>query len=165
MRYVLVLANFSVAKHQHALGVLGDVVLVGDQDDGQSFVVQVLENFHDFDGRAAVQISRRLVRQQDRRLVHQRAGNGYALLLPAGHLRGKVLRAIREAHHGQRIGSSLAALGLVNSRVQRWQFHIFERRGSRQQVESLKDESNFLVANQRERFFVVLRNIGIFEQV
>src|SRR5712692_4343129 len=165
MGHALVFAYLSVAKNKHALGELRDVVLVGDQHDGQSFVIQVLENLHDLDRGAAVEISGGLVGQQNRRLVHQRARNGHALLLPTGHLRWKMLRAIRKPNHGQRFGSSLGAFRLRNSRIQRRQFHILERRRSRQQVESLKNKSNLLIANQRQGFLVVLRNVNAFQQV
>src|ERR1700722_15563685 len=44
----LVFANLAIAEYQHALGVLSDVVLVGYHHNGQSLVIQVLKNLHDF---------------------------------------------------------------------------------------------------------------------
>lgn len=81
-----VLADCSVTKHKNAFGELGDVVFVRDENDGQPLIVEVLEDFHDFNGSAAIEIPGRLVREQDRRTVHESTRNGHALLLAAGHL-------------------------------------------------------------------------------
>jgi hypothetical protein len=40
--------DFSVANENDAMSVLGDVQLVGDQDDGVALTVKVFEQVHDF---------------------------------------------------------------------------------------------------------------------
>ena len=45
-----------------------------------------------------VEVAGRLVGQDQRGLVHQRPGNGHALLLPARHLRRLVVGAVGQAH-------------------------------------------------------------------
>src|SRR5579864_8566956 len=77
----IVLADPAVAEDDHPPGELGDVELVGDEHDGQAAVVEVLEDLHDLDRGAAVEVPGRLVRQQDPGAVHQGAGDGDALLL------------------------------------------------------------------------------------
>ena len=77
----LILTDPSVAKYDHPLRELRDVVLVGDQDDGQSPVIQVLKDLHHFDGSTAVQIPRGLIGQQNGRVVHQPTGDCDPLLL------------------------------------------------------------------------------------
>src|SRR3712207_6858824 len=47
-----------------ALGVLGDLGLVGDEHDGDPLVVELLEERHDLDGRPAVQIPGGLVGEE-----------------------------------------------------------------------------------------------------
>src|SRR5207247_630188 len=63
----LVLADVAfdqaVAQADDAAGVAGDVLLVGDDDDGVALRVQVLEQLHDFLARAGVEIAGRLVGQ------------------------------------------------------------------------------------------------------
>src|SRR5437016_8988777 len=49
--------------------------------------------------------------------------------------------------------------------IQRWQFDIFQSGGACQQVESLKNESDFLIADERQRPFVVLGNVDAFQQI
>ena len=70
------------------------VQFVGDHDDGDALVVEFLEHAHDFDARLAVEVAGRLVGQQQRRLVDQRAGDGDALLLAAGKLVGMMVGAL-----------------------------------------------------------------------
>jgi hypothetical protein len=72
------------------------------QHDRQSLVIQILEYLHDLDRCPAVEISCRLIRQQDRRPIHQGASDGHTLLLTSRHLRGKMLSAIRQPNHRQR---------------------------------------------------------------
>ena len=74
-------------------------MLVGDQHDRQSLVVQILKNLHDLDGGAAVEIAGGFIRQQNRRTIHQRARYGDPLLLPSRHLRRKMLRSIGKTDH------------------------------------------------------------------
>ena len=58
----------AVAEGDLAMGVLRDVVLVGDEDDGDALLaVQGLQDFHDLDARPRVEVAGRLVGQQDLR--------------------------------------------------------------------------------------------------
>src|SRR5580765_1253668 len=57
-----------------------------DHDDGYSAVVELLENIHDFDTRVSIEIAGRFVREDERRVVAESAGDGDALLLSAGKL-------------------------------------------------------------------------------
>src|SRR5262245_60344831 len=63
-----------------------DVGVVGDHDDGCPGPVDPVQQPHDLDGRIGVEVTGRLVRQQDERAVDERAGDGDALLLAAGEL-------------------------------------------------------------------------------
>ena len=92
----IVFPDFSVPENQNAFSELSDVVLMRDQHDRQPLFVQILKNLHDLHRRPAIQIPRRLVRQQNRWTIHQRPCNGHSLLLPSGHLRRKMLRPFRQ---------------------------------------------------------------------
>ena len=61
-----------------------------------------------------------------------------------------MLGAVLQPNHGQCLARPFHPLLLANVRVNRRQLHIFERRGARQQIEALKYESNFLIANGRK---------------
>src|SRR5215471_5113840 len=71
----LVLPNSPVLENQHAPGELGDIGLVGDQDDRQSLIVQRLKDLHDLHRGPAVEVSRGLISEKDRGPVDQRAGD------------------------------------------------------------------------------------------
>ena len=58
-----------------------------------------------------IQVSGRLVREQDGRIAGQRARDRHALLLTARELRRIMLDAVRHAHALQRLVDALLALG------------------------------------------------------
>src|ERR1700751_2704924 len=72
---LLVAGNNAVFAVNHTVRVLGDIVLVRDQDDCVSLALQTVKQRHDFHASLRVQVSSRFVRQNDRGLVHQRARN------------------------------------------------------------------------------------------
>ena len=86
----------AVADGDRAMGVGGDVGLVGDEDDGVAGLVETREHAHDFDAGLRVEVAGRLVGEQDRRVVHQRARDGDALALTARQLVRPVRRARRQ---------------------------------------------------------------------
>src|SRR5260370_1863469 len=55
--------------------------------------------------------------------------------------------------------------GFVDLCVERRQLCIFEGSGACQQIEALKDKSNFLISNEGQCLLVVLRYVDPFEQV
>src|SRR5262245_12188300 len=76
--------NFAIFEHHHTLRIFRNVMFVGDENERNSlFAVEPLENFHDLDGSAGVEIARWLVSQDQCRSIHERASDGDALLLSA----------------------------------------------------------------------------------
>ena len=59
----------------HAVGIAGDVVLVGDQHDGVALPVQAVEQGHDFVARLRVQVAGGLIGQDDGGIVDEGAGD------------------------------------------------------------------------------------------
>ena len=62
---LLVFDDVAVAQADVAAAVLGDVGVVGDEDDGASLAVQLLEEDEYLEGRARIQVARGLVGQDD----------------------------------------------------------------------------------------------------
>src|SRR5687767_8672406 len=81
MSLPLVALHPAVADLQHAVGVRGDVVLVGDEDDRVAVRVELLEHAHDLLAGGAVEVPGRLVGEKDRRPHDEGAGDGDALAL------------------------------------------------------------------------------------
>src|SRR5207302_9342981 len=73
----------TVANVNDTVSVHGDVVLMRYQDYRVALLVQALEQRHDLVAGGRVEGAGRLVRQEDRRVVHQGERNCYALPLSA----------------------------------------------------------------------------------
>jgi len=157
----------SIAHDEVAFAESRDVEFVGDHYDGDSLVVEFLKNAHHFNGGFAVEIARWLVGEQDLRLIDERSRDRHALLLSSGKLAGKMSRAVRESDRGQ---GPFRALAHVPARaampaIEHRQLDIFECGRAREEIETLKNETELFVAKVGEFVAVELRNIDSVEQV
>ena len=158
----------AVAEADDACPVLGDVVLVRDQQDGDALLgIQALKDAHHFDARSRVEVAGRLVGENQRRLIDQRARNRDALLLPARQLIRMMVRALAEAHRFQRGHGARVPLGRFHRlvRVEQRQLDVIERRGARQQVEPLKHEPDLVVAHFGELVAAELGDVASVEEI
>src|SRR3954453_2760338 len=79
--------DVTVLEADHSGAVFGDLVVVGDQDDGDPALhPKTLEDFHHLNARARVEVARWFVGQEDRGLRHERTCDRDTLLLSAGQL-------------------------------------------------------------------------------
>ena len=79
-----------------ALGALGELEVVGDEDEPERLrPLQFFEKIDDVAFGVLVEVARRLVREQQRRRVDERARDGNPPLLAAGHAAGISIHAIR----------------------------------------------------------------------
>src|SRR5690606_37396822 len=86
-----VLDHAAVAEPDEATGVLGNRRVMRDEDDRPAFLIELREQRQNFRAALAVERASRLVGQNDGGVVHERAGNGHALLLAARELCRPVL--------------------------------------------------------------------------
>ena len=137
-----------VVRHQHQ-GRLARMI------DGQ-------QQIHDVPAVGAVEIAGRLVGEQDRRIVGQRAGNRDPLLLAAGELRRIVMPAAGQAHLVEqrvRAAAGVAAPGNLHRHQD-----VLARRQRRHQVEELEDEADLLAAQPRESILVERGDVHAVDQ-
>ena len=106
----------------------------------------LLQQFHNLHRGLGVQSARRLIRQENIRVVHQGAGNGNTLHLAAGHLIRFLLELIPEADPAQRLLGAAATFGVCHSRNRQRQLHICQYRLVRDQVIGLEDKTNGMVS-------------------
>ena len=93
---VVDLNDSPVAQRDRQIGDRGDLGIVGDEDERRlAGAVNLQEQVDDMSARRAVEVAGRLVGQQDRRVVRERARDGDALLLAARELRRIVMAAVR----------------------------------------------------------------------
>ena len=111
-----------------------------------------LKDLHHLDARPRIEVARRLVRKQDRRLGHQRARDRHALLLTARQLIRMMMRAVGKPDRGKRRHRLLPPLAhrTLVAVVEQRQLHVLDGRRSRQQVEALKHEPDRRVPHVRE---------------
>src|SRR5216684_5139902 len=76
---------------------------VRDHDDGRAALVDLIEQIHDLARHERVEVSGRLVGQDQLRVRRQNAGDGYPLLLTARHLRRQMMQPRGEADHLRRL--------------------------------------------------------------
>ena len=130
------------------LRIPGDVRFVGDHDDGQALVVELLEQGQDLDAGARVQVAGGLVGQQQRGLGDQGAGDGDPLLLTARELVGLVVAAVAQAHALERLpGRGGGIEPAARAVVEQGQLDVLLGAGAGQQIESLEDEADVSVAD------------------
>ena len=138
-------ADHAVLQLYDAGGVaLGQLRVVGDHDH-QTVPRHFLEQFHDLNAGLAVQCAGGLIGQQDVGVVHQCAGNGHALHLPAGHLAGVLVQLVAQPHLLQRSGGTAAALGLGNARDGQCQLYVAQHGLVGDQVITLEHKADGVV--------------------
>src|ERR1019366_8104383 len=112
-----VLDDLAIAQADYALGLLGDVGLVGNQDDGAPLFVQPRKDSQDVLGGVRVEVPGRLVGEDQGWVGDDRPCYRHPLLLAAGKLRWLVMQSVGHPHGAQRILRALAARCAVESRV------------------------------------------------
>ena len=144
-------------QHQRAVAQrdrLGDVM--GDEDDGLAPEVpkpeQVVLQLH---ARLRVERAERLVHQDDRRIVDERADEGGALAHAAGELvRIVVLEAGKADRADQHLGAR-SGLVVESALHREREQHVLQRRAPGQQVVLLRDVADLAGEPRVERLGIV----------
>src|SRR5438876_10541543 len=100
----------TVAETDGAMSVGGNVVVVGEKDEGLTLVVKLVEETKDLSVRKRIEIARGFVGEDHQGIVVERAGDGDALLLAAGKFEGFVVEAILQANEDGQSRGHLATL-------------------------------------------------------
>ena len=132
-----------------SLGVTRKAWIVGHHADRRAALVQLAEESHDCLAVLRVEVSRRLVGEEDQRLARYGPRDGDALLLAARELRGIMLDAVRHAHTLERLLHPLAPLGRRHPAVGERQLDVLVDGEVTDQVEGLEDESDLAVPDAR----------------
>ena len=121
---------------------------MGDEHDRPAVLVELLEDRQDVPRRRGVEVSGRLVREDQLGVGDERAGDGDALLLAAGELVGGVVDAVVEPDHPQRAHRRLAPAR--RPAVEEGQLDVAPGGELLEQVELLEDEADAEVADVGE---------------
>ena len=99
-------------------------------------------------GGLAVEVARRLIREQEQRLVNERPRHRDALAFPPRQLRGPMVEPLGQSNAVEQFaGALLQILGRAGERRDQ---DVFEHRALWQQVMVLKDEPNRAIAKARQ---------------
>ena len=128
----------------HPVGQLADPVVVGGDDHDPAGAGQVSQEAQDPFDLDVIEVGRWFVRQDQRRIVHERAGDRHPLLLPSGHLRRTVMSALAEPDELQKLTRPRLRLGARDSREPHWHNHIAVRGQAGDEIEGLKDDPDGL---------------------
>src|SRR5262245_1620251 len=79
----LVLRDLPVEDRDHAMGVGGDIMLVCDEDDRVSLLMQMIHQLHNLFRGLRVEVTSWFVGENNRWIIDERAGDRYALTLPS----------------------------------------------------------------------------------
>ena len=107
--------------------------------------IQALQNLQHFRSRMTVEISGRLVSEQQSWIADNRPSDGHALFLPTGELLGQVVDTIFQSNQFQSGHDVVAALLGSQFGQQQRQLHVLKCGKHGNQVERLKTVANVLV--------------------
>ncbi len=125
----------------------GNLFLVCDHNQCHAAgLLEAGQQLHDSRGVRAVQISGRLIGQQNRRIISQRPGYRYALPFPSGKLTRVLAHAMFQPHFAQQCLGTLPTCAAAIGHSEHGSLHVFNSTQCRQQVERLKDEADMVAA-------------------
>src|SRR5207248_11634205 len=96
-----------------------------------------------------VEVSGRLVGEQDRWFARKRARDRDALLLTTRELTRQVFRAMRHPNAIERLRDQRLAIGCARSAIRQRQLNIFINGEVADQIKALENETNLAVSNPR----------------
>src|SRR6266478_793584 len=73
--------------------------------------------------------------------------------------------AVSESDKSKRLARPLLAFCFADARVQRGQFDVFQSGGARQQVEALKNETDFAIADGGQLLLAEAGDLDAFQQI
>ena len=144
--FVGVTDNPAILDTDNAVGIFFRQLGVMGDHDHQPVFCHLLQQVHDLHTGFRVQRAGGFVRQENIRVVDQRAGDSHTLHLAAGHLIGALVKLIAEAHILQRLLGSLTPFGTGNTGDRQCQFHICQNTLVRNQVIALEHETDGMIA-------------------
>src|SRR5206468_1568386 len=163
----MIIQDCPVAHHDVPLCVSSDIRFVRHHDHGDSALIKLLKNYHDFDAGPAVQIAGRFVRKKDFRLINQRACDRHALFLTARKLARMMVFATCEADGCKDTIRPYAKFRVCQTlrAVNQGQLDVFSRRSAWQQIKILDHESDLAVPDIGEPISIETRDVCSVQNV
>ena len=138
---------------------------MGDEDDGFALGVEAVEGVEDFQAGLRVEVAGRLVGEDEERVIHQRAGDGDALLLPAGELLGAMVEAVAQTHHLREPLAVFETGGEVAALVEQGDVDVLDDGELLDEVVALEDEAQRAPTEGGERVVIHRRHVHAAEEI
>ena len=161
----LIALDFSIADVEDAVGEPRHLLGVSDEDDRVAAGVNFQEETEDFICGGAVKVARGLIGEHDLRLCRKGAGDGDALALATGELRGLMVGPLQYTHGLERSGGPRSSFSWRYAAVDQGELDIGERCGPWQEVDRLEDKSDFTITYQGEVALAEMANVAAGELV
>ena len=136
---------------------------MGNHDDGAAFLVELKQDVQDFVAHVAVQVSGRFIGQDEGRASHNGARNGDPLFLPPGKLGREVFHAVAEPHFFQSFFCQFPAIAAAAGAIEQGDFHVVQYREVVDEVETLENEANLLIADTSQLLVFVALQLAIVD--
>lgn len=129
-----------MAQDEATVGARGEIKIVRNKEQGGVLLAANIDDeLHNRFARALVEVARRLVCENQRRAIDERARDGNALAFAAGKFRRQVRHAIGEPDTREQFLRLRAGLAHRRSRDACGEQHVFERRQLGNEVEKLEN--------------------------
>ena len=132
----------AVFQLHDSIAVLGPFLIVGDLDDRRPFVVQTLEEIHDFATLVGVEVACRLIRKNNPWIRNDGTSHGDQLLLAAGELTWKEIFLSNDLKPVDRVANDGVAFLLLDVAIRERNVEILVDREVIDQVVALEDETD-----------------------
>src|SRR6202167_3411146 len=142
--------HFAITHVQDSMSVGGGFGIVSDHDDGLAeILVELTQEVQDGFGTFGVEVAGGLGGQDDFWVADNRASERHALLFAAGKYGSLVFEPATQA---EQVSDDLEAMRIESISVDvLGQGDVVIRVESREQIETLKDETNFVAAQEGAR--------------
>lgn len=147
----------AVKEAYQAVGTLGHPLVVGNHDDGGAFLlVEAEEDVHDFIAHHTIQVTGGLISENNLWSANDGPRDGYPLLLSARELARKVMHPVVETYLFQCFFCQATAFFTIHLAVKEGQFYVVQHRKVIDQVETLEDKAQVLVAKSSRSLAIVV---------
>jgi 16S rRNA (cytidine1402-2'-O)-methyltransferase len=141
----------AIAQRHHPGAALGDHAVVRhDQNCRTEALVNVANQRQDVRAGVGIEVARRLVGKQDRRVDRQRPRDCDALALASRKLVGQMIQAMPELHQVQQFLRTLHNFTSGPAAQMQRNRDVLQARERRQKIEELKNEADFVAAYVRQ---------------
>jgi hypothetical protein len=128
-------------------------------------LIQLAEQCHDLFAGARVEVAGGLISQQQFWLINQGTSNGHALLLAAGNLVWTRAMVFAQSHFLQHYVGLQQTLGARYATIDKRQRDVVFKIGARQQIESLKHKTDYLIAQAGQFIAALVLNIASIQKI